>query len=82
MPTPTRTKKAGTLLKKVPTLFKKSSDLVQKKRHLIPTKSAQHKNDRCPYRHILVRRFGTGSGYSFLTGPCVALYRERMYVIS
>lgn len=75
MPTPTRTKKAGTLLKKVPTLFKK-------KRHLIPTKSAQHKNDRCPYRHILVRRFGTGSGYSFLTGPCVALYRERMYVIS
>ncbi len=75
MPTPTRTKKAGTLLKKVPTLFKK-------KRHLFPTKSAQHKNDRCPYRHILVRRFGTGSGYSFPTGPCVAFYRERMYVIS
>lgn len=75
MPTPTRTKKAGTLLKK-------SSDIVQKKRHLFPTKSAQHKNDRCPYRHILVRRFGTGSGYSFPTGSCVALYRERMYVIS
>lgn len=75
MPTATRTKKAGTLLKKVPTLFKKSGTS-------FPTKSAQHKNDRCPYRHILVRRFGTGSGYSFPTGSCVALYRERMYVIS